>query len=151
MESIALYYQYVLGMDPCALCVQIRAWIFGAMIISIGTLFVCSQFWWRWVGLTLTTALLGGALYTSWYSWMVEIGEILSSCSFGAGFPEFMPLDQWIPALFSAQGICGMSPTMWFGLTMNEGLLITLAVPVFILLALWLLHFKEMLLVVKNK
>ena len=27
MEGIALYYQYVLQFFPCALCVQVRAWV----------------------------------------------------------------------------------------------------------------------------
>ena len=146
MESIALYFQYVLDMEPCALCVQIRAWILGALIFSIITSFVCNRFIERWIGLTLTTGLLSGALYTSWYSWKVEKGEIISSCSFGAGFPEFMPLDIWIPSLFEAAGMCGQSPDMWFGLSMNEGLIITLVIPVIVLLLLWLLHFKNMFL-----
>jgi len=151
MESIALYFQYILDMEPCSLCVQIRAWVLGAMILSIFTSFVCTKFIWRWIGLTLTIALLIGGLYTSWYSWRVEKGEIISSCSLGAGFPGFMPLDDWVPWLFSAQGICGQSPDMWFGLSMNEGLIISLVVPIIVLLALWLLHFKEMVLSLKTK
>ena len=150
MESIALYFQYALDLDPCALCVQIRAWILGALIISIFTSFVCNRFVWRWIGLTLTTVLLSGGLYTSWYSWGVEKGEIISGCSFGAGFPSFMPLDEWIPLIFAAPGICGQSPEMWFGLSMNEGLLIALGIPVIVLLLLWILHLKEMVLSLKK-
>ena len=146
MISIALYYQYILDVYPCALCVQIRAWIMGAILLSIFTSFFCKKFWWRWAGLTLTTALIVGALYTSWYSLMIERGEIISSCTVDAGFPKFMPLDQWIPPLFAAEGICGKSPDMWFGLTMNEGLIITVGVPALVLLALWFLHFRELLL-----
>jgi len=100
-------------------------------------------FWLRWAGLTLTTVLVGGALYTSWYSWGVEQGTIIGSCTMGAGFPESMPLDQWIPWLFSAQGICGQSPDMWFGLSMNETLLITLAIPLLVLVPQWLLHLRQ--------
>lgn len=150
MESIALYFQYILGLEPCALCVQIRAWIMGAIIVSIVTSLVCSRFLWRWIGLTLTIGLLCGGLYTSWYSWGVEKGEIISSCSLGAGFPDFMPLDDWIPSLFSAQGICGQSPDMWFGLSMNEGLIISLVIPVIVLFLLWFLHIKEMVLSLKK-
>jgi len=143
MEGIALYYQYVLEFYPCALCVQIRAWVAGALALSTFSLVVRKHFWWRWTGLTLATILLGGALYTSWYAWGVEKGTVISSCTMGAGFPEAMPLDQWIPWLFSAQGICGLSPEMWFGLTMNETLLITLAIPFVVLLTQWLLHFRH--------
>jgi len=150
MEAIALYYQYVLEYYPCALCVQIRAWVSGAIILSIGFSFVSEHLWWRWTGLTLTTTLVGGALYTSWYAFGVENGTVLSSCTMGAGFPEFMPLDQWIPWLFSAQGMCGRSPDMWFGLTMNEGLLISLSIPAFVLLAQWLLHIRYIFFAVES-
>lgn len=146
MESIALYFQYELGYEPCALCVQIRAWVMGAIILTICTSFVCTKFLWRWIGLTLTSAMLIGGLKTSWYSMGVENGDIIGSCSSGAGFPSFMPLDDWMPWLFSAQGLCGQSPNMWFGLSMNEGLIITLAIPVIVLLAQWLLHCREFIL-----
>jgi len=150
MELTALYFQYALDLDPCALCVQIRAWIMGALIISICTSFVCKRFIWRFIGLTLTTAFLIGGLYTSWYSWRVEKGEIISSCSAGAGFPNFMPLDEWIPLLFAAPGICGQSPEVWFGLSMNEGLLIALGTTVLVLVLLWLLHVKELVVSLKK-
>ena len=34
MESIALYYLSTLQFYPCALCVQVRAWIVGAILSS---------------------------------------------------------------------------------------------------------------------
>ena len=142
MEAIALYYQYVLDFYPCALCVQVRAWVTSAIALSLVTLFVRKHFWLRSAGLTLTMGLLGGALNTTWYAYGVEKGTILSSCTMGAGFPEFMPLDQWIPWLFEAQGACGLSPDMLFGLTMIESLLITIAIPFLALFVLWSLHFR---------
>ena len=142
MEGIALFYQYGLEYYPCALCVQIRAWVTSTIIIAFITSFMVKKFWWRWMGLTLVIALMFGALYTSWYSWGVENGTIVSSCSMGAGFPEFMLLDQWIPWLFRADGFCGQSPMMLLGLSMNEGLLITLSIPTLVLCAVWLLHLR---------
>jgi len=143
MEMIALFYQYVLEWYPCALCVQVRAWVWGAVFAALATAFVHDRFWLRWAGLTLTGVFLGGGLYTSWYAWGVERGTVISSCSMGAGFPSFMPLDQWIPFLFGAQGACGQSPPMLF-LSMVESLLITIGLPLLVLLAVWVLNFKNM-------
>lgn len=143
LEGIALYYQYVLDMFPCALCVQIRAWLYGAILTAAFSAVFVERFRYRFAGLILTILLLGGGLYTSWYAWGVEKGTIISNCTFGAGFPEFMPLDQWIPVLFEAQGICGQSPTMWLGISMVEWLLITLTPPMLVLLALLILHTRE--------
>ena len=140
MESIALYYQYVLQFYPCALCVQVRAWVVGAILSSAISVYFRSNFWIRFVGLSFTLVFIGGGFYTSYYAWGVENGTVISTCSMGAGFPGFMPLDEWIPFFFGANGPCGQSPDMWLGLSMVESLLITLGLPGIVLAALWLLH-----------
>lgn len=143
MEGIALYYQYVLQFYPCALCVQVRAWVVGAIFSSAVGLYFRSSFWIRFLCLTLTLACISGGLYTSNYAWGVENGTVISTCSMGAGFPAFMPLDQWLPFFFGANGPCGQSPIMWFGFSMVESLLITLGLPCIVLALLWFLHFPH--------
>ena len=140
MECIALYYQYVLQFFPCALCVQVRAWVVGAIIGAAVSVYFRTRFWIRFVGLCAIIFFLGGALYTSWYALGVENGTIISSCTIGAGFPSFMPLDQWIPFFFGANGPCGQSPEMWFGFSMVETLLVTLGIPLVVLISQLLLH-----------
>ena len=140
MECIALYYQYVMQFFPCALCVQVRAWVVGAIISAAVSVYFKATFWIRFVGLSDRICFMSGALYTSWYAWGVENGTVISSCTIGAGFPAFMPLDQWIPFFFGANGPCGQSPEMWLGLSMVETLLITIGVPLIVLIAQWLLH-----------
>ena len=140
MEGIALYYQYVLQYYPCALCVQVRAWVVGAILSSAASAYFRGGFWIRFFGLSITIAFVSGAFYTSYYAWGVENGTVISTCSIGAGFPSFMPLDQWIPFFFGADGPCGQSPGMWFGLSMVETLLITLGIPLLILLLIWIMH-----------
>ena len=146
MEGIALYYQYGPGMwYPCALCVQVRAWVLGAIIFALLGLVKVKSFWWRWMALNLTIIMIAGALYTSYYAYGVEQGTVVSSCTMGAGFPEFMPLDQWIPFFFEAQGLCGQSPDMPLGLSMVEALLITLSAPLLVLIAASVMHVRKMI------
>ena len=140
MEGIALYYQYVLQFFPCALCVQVRAGVGGAIVSAGVSAYFKATFWIRFVGLSATIFFMSGALYTSWNAWGVENGTVISSCTIGAGFPTFMPLDQWIPFFFGADGPCGQSPEMWLGLSMVETLLITIGVPLIVLIAQWLMH-----------
>ena len=140
MEGIALYYQYVLQFFPCALCVQVRAWVVGAIISAGVSAYFKATFWIRFVGLSATIFFMSGALYTSWNAWGVENGTVISSCTIGAGFPTFMPLDQWVPFFFGADGPCGQSPEMWLGLSMVETLLITIGIPLIVLIAQWLMH-----------
>ena len=140
MEGIALYYQYVLQFFPCALCVQVRAWVIGAIISAGVSAYFKATFWIRFVGLSATIFFMSGALYTSWNAWGVENGTVISSCTIGAGFPTFMPLDQWVPFFFGADGPCGQSPEMWLGLSMVETLLLTIGVPLIVLIVQWLMH-----------
>ncbi len=146
MEGIALFYQYGPGMwYPCALCVQVRAWVMGSIIFALLGLVMAKNFWWRWMALNLTIVMMAGALYTSYYAYGVEQGTVVSSCTMGAGFPEFMPLDQWFPLFFEAQGMCGQSPAMPLGFSMVEGLLITLSAPLLVLIAAWIMHVRKMI------
>ena len=145
MEAIALYYQYGPGQwFPCALCVQVRAWVLAALFFSILGLVLVKHFWLRWMSLNLTILMLAGALYTSYYAFGVEQGTVVSTCSMGAGFPTFMPLDLWLPFFFEAQGMCGQSPTMPLGLSMVEALLITISMPLLMLIAVWVAHIQKM-------
>ena len=77
MEGIALYYQYGPGMwYPCALCVQVRAWVMGSLIFSVTGMSLVKKFWWRWMSLNLTIVMMAGALYTSYYAYGVEQGTV---------------------------------------------------------------------------
>jgi disulfide bond formation protein DsbB len=146
MEAIALYYQYGPGQwYPCALCVQVRAWVLASVFFSILGLVLVKHFWLRWMSLNLTIAMLAGALYTSYYAFGVEQGTVISSCTMGAGFPSFMPLDQWVPFFFEAQGMCGQSPAMPLGLSMVEALLVTISMPLLLLTAVWVAHIRKMI------
>lgn len=146
MEAIALYYQYGPGQwFPCALCVQVRAWVLASIFFSTMGLVLVKHFWLRWMSLNLTILMMAGALYTSYYAFGVEQGTVVSTCSMGAGFPAFMPLDQWIPFFFEAQGMCGQSPAMPLGLSMVEALLITILIPLLVLVAVWVAQIRKMI------
>jgi disulfide bond formation protein DsbB len=145
MEIVALTYQYSLGEEPCALCVQIRAWIAGGLLINIFIMKFAKIFWLRFVGIISYTGLMAGGLYTSWHAWNVEEGKILSSCGFDSGFPEWLSLDKWLPLVFEAKGLCGQSPELLMGYTMTDGLIPALGIPVAISSIFILLHLLNMI------
>ncbi|MEO0424242.1 MAG: disulfide bond formation protein B, partial [Pseudomonadota bacterium] len=37
-------------------------------------------------------------------------------------FPQWAPLDEWLPMLFRVQATCGETPEVLFGLSMGDGL-----------------------------
>ena len=118
----ALFYQYDLGYEPCVLCVHIRAWIIALGAISCVALLIPHDFV-RTPSFLIGAALLLFLSLDVFELWQIEAGYKMGSCSWSAGFPEFMPLNEWAPLLFEIGGICGESPDMLFGISMAEYLM----------------------------
>lgn len=120
--GIALFYQYYLDYAPCVLCVHIRVWVIAIGLVSLTALLVSNRIF-RWI------AFLAGASFLAFFAldvyelWQIEAGHKMGECSWSAGFPESLPLNEWIPSLFEIGGICGESPTIMFGITMAESLM----------------------------
>lgn len=126
LELAALYFQYVLHLEPCVLCVYERcavALIFIAGIVGfinpkIGLLRLSGYVFWAggtiW-GLYLTIKHSG-----------IQMGLIKdsASCDFVADFPIWMQLDKWIPWLFNPTGYCEDVQWQFFNLSMPQSMVI---------------------------
>ncbi len=127
MESIALYFQYVLDYGPCVLCVHIRAWILAILILAIAALVTrkCAKA--RTALNVLLLAASVGMLERSYLTLGIERGFVDGSCTLNAGFPAWLPLEKWLPTFFEPWEACGYTPEMLFGITMAEGLILASA------------------------
>nr|CAA6827997.1 MAG: Disulfide bond formation protein DsbB [uncultured Thiotrichaceae bacterium] len=110
-EAVALYYQYVLHYDPCMLCVHIRAWVMAIMLLAILGLFLRNSR----IGLVITNLLMlsaaGGMLERAYMTLGTERGWVDGSCGdLESGYPTWLPLDQWWPAMFQPLEACGLTP-----------------------------------------
>lgn len=123
LEISALYYQYVLGFEPCVICIQIRLLLALIMIFAvIGLLFKSITA----VGFILKVGILGAAvtlLDKSWILVKTERGMMIGSCSFDAGLPDWLPIDKLLPYLFEVRAACGVTPDIAFGITMSESMM----------------------------
>jgi disulfide bond formation protein DsbB len=122
METLALLYQHAWDHDPCELCVHIRIWLLGVIIVAgLGL-------WIRRISIAntllhlLTTGLLYGMLHTSQLLLGIERSTIFRGCGISLDLPSWFALDQWFPALFGVWGSCGKTPELLLGITMAEGL-----------------------------
>jgi len=125
MESVALYYQYVLDYGPCVLCTHIRAWVLAMVLVAGLGLFGRRQRWFNALGHLALLGLAGGLSYSSWQTLGTERGWFEGSCEFGAGFPSWLPLHEWWPQVFEPWELCGYTPQLWFGITIAEALMVT--------------------------
>ncbi len=123
LESSSLFYQYVLGEWPCVLCIHIRIWVLGFIVVAILALLIGGNRW-SMRGLHLiNTGMMAGFVERSWQTLAVERGWVFGDCDMESGLPPWFALDKWFPALFEVQTACGYTPIILFDITMAEMLL----------------------------
>jgi disulfide bond formation protein DsbB len=104
----ALYFQYVLNLEPCPLCVLQRMAIIAAGIAAALGLAVGAALGQLAAGvLALLFSLLGAGI-AGWHSWLLAAphAESLSCGRPFEWFHEDFPLSVWLPKLFAGQGDC---------------------------------------------
>lgn len=126
LELSALYFQYIMGLAPCIMCVYQRTAIWGiffaGVVGSLGNKNVVIRL--------LAFSLWGvGAIWGLLIA--IEHVEIQSAtmsflytCDFIPNFPSWAPLHEWLPSLFEATGDCGDINWHFFGYTMPQMMIV---------------------------
>jgi len=137
MELCALYFQHIVELKPCVMCVYerlamlllIAAGLIGAIAprmwlfrLSAYALWAVSAVW----GLYLSIKHTG-------YQQPIDLtadpfAQGVATCDSFPTFPFDLPLDSWIPWLFAATGDCAEVVWQLFGLSMPEWLIVSFAV-----------------------
>ncbi|MFQ5644891.1 MAG: disulfide bond formation protein B [Thiogranum sp.] len=124
LDAVALFYQYALDYYPCVLCIHVRIWVLGFVLVALLALFIRGFCYLRTLAHALTVALSIGLLERAWMLLGIERGTVEGSCNFDSGLPAWFALDQWFPLLFKVWEACGYTPELLFGVTMAEGLVV---------------------------
>ena len=124
MEGVALYYQYVIGDDPCQICIHTRIWVAAFTLLALLMCLLPTKRWLNIGGHVLATVCMLGLWERCKYLWDVERGLGDSSCEFFLGFPPWFALDKWFPSMFEVRTLCGFTPSMPFGVSMAEMLIV---------------------------
>jgi disulfide bond formation protein DsbB len=138
----ALYFQYVLQLAPCPLCVLQRMVIIAtALFAGLGLLATGA------LGQLIAAALaavcaLSGAGIAGWHSWIVRFPPESMSCGRPfEWFHEEFPLATWLPRLFAGEGDCLKVEWTLLGLTIPDlslvAFLLLLALAVMAMRAAW--------------
>lgn len=120
LECAALYFQYVMGLEPCIMCIYQRTAVLGVLFSAL-------------VGIINPTrkafaapAFIGWGIASIWgYLIAREHIEMQTTddpfaftCDMFPNFPDFMPLHEWLPSFFAATGDCGEIDWVFLGLSM---------------------------------
>ena len=120
---VALYYQYVLGDEPCQVCIHARLWVVAFTVIA---LFMAIPHQHRLMRLTANLGVFiacAGLTERATYLYQLENGIGDGSCEFELGMPSWFAVDQWMPLLFEVRNLCSFTPKMLFGFSMAESLM----------------------------
>lgn len=123
-EATALFYQYALDYAPCVLCIHVRIWILGLILVALLALSLYRYRLGQIVAQLLMLIITAGLMERAYQLLGVERGFIMGNCTMESGLPAWFALDQWIPLVFQVWEPCGYTPELLFGITMAEALLV---------------------------
>ena len=132
LESTAWYFQYVMLMDPCELCVYQRLAVMllaiaaGIMLISPKNKLVRSAGYLVWI----TGALYGLKAAVKQLGYYGD-NDLFMTCKALPDFPFGLPLYDWWPEMFLPSGFCGQDGWMFLGQNMATWMTFIFGVYVF--------------------
>ncbi len=142
LEMVALYFQHVMLLKPCVMCIYERCALFGVMGAGIvGAIAPKTPLRYAALLIWLYSAYEGVRL--AYDHTMLQLRPAFAvTCDFAAHFPNWLPLDKWLPAIFVASGDCAEKQWAFLSLGMPQWLLIIFVV--FLLIALLVLVAQAM-------
>ena len=114
----ALYFQHIMDLQPCIKCIYQRTAVFGILVSSLMPLI------WQH-SLTRLLGFIGWGVASIWgfliahehVDMLFAANPFFVVCDIIPNFPVFMPLHEWLPAVFGATGDC--SENSWQFLDMG--------------------------------
>lgn len=130
LELCALFFQYVLNLAPCIMCVYQRVAIAAIIIAGIIGYAGCRYLLARIVAYILwgTGAIWGLLISLEHVEIQANSGSLFFSCEFMPNFPSWAPLHEWIPFLFEATGDCGEINWQFLGYSMPQWMVVVYGV-----------------------
>lgn len=126
LECCALFFQYVMALEPCIMCVYQRVAIFAILFAGLIGFFGSQSTIIRTLAYSLwgTGAIWGLIIALEHVEIQESAGSIFFSCEFFPNFPTWAPLHEWIPFLFEATGDCGEISWQFLGYSMPQWMVV---------------------------
>ncbi|WP_395342366.1 disulfide bond formation protein DsbB [Ningiella sp. W23] len=117
----ALFFQHVLGHEPCVKCIYQRVAVIGICFAGLIPL-IYPHFVLRSIGIILWGgfSIWGLSVAQEHLEVVFAEGFFIPPCPFFPEFPGFMPLHEWLPLVFGAPGSCDSNDWQFLGMGMPE-------------------------------
>lgn len=129
LELTALYFQHVMLLSPCVLCIYERCALFGILGAALVGLIAPSSKFLRFIAIALWLYSAVEGLLLTWKHTMIQFfPSPANTCDIFVRFPSWLPLDKWVPSVFVANGDCAERQWSFLSLEMPQWLLAIFAV-----------------------
>lgn len=127
LEFIALNFQYIMGLEPCVMCVYQRAAVAGIMISALPAMIAPKLIVARILSyvIWLTSSIWG--LIIAFEHVQMQNPEnfmLAMSCDVYPNFPSWFAIHQWFPNIFEARGTCGDIDWIFLGYSMPQWMVV---------------------------
>ncbi len=127
-ETAALFFQHVMMLPPCVMCIYERIAMFGIGGAAIFGAIAPQNAIVRWLG-------LAGWGYSAYRGLSLSVEHVgyqfnpspFATCDLFVTFPNWAPLNEWAPWLFEAYGECSKVVWQFLSLSMPQWLVVIFA------------------------
>lgn len=139
LELCALYFQHVMKLEPCVMCVYERITMIGIMLAGLVGAIAPQNLLIRLTAFALwgVSAVWGFLLAVEHTDYQLNPSPF-ATCDFFPNFPSWAPLHEWLPWLFNPTGDCSDIVWQFFGYSMPQWLIVSFAIYVvlFVIIAI---------------
>ncbi len=129
LELCALYFQHVMKLEPCVMCVYERITMLGLMLAGLIGASAPQNWFVRLSAFSVwaISALWGLLLAMEHTNYQMNPSPF-ATCDFFPNFPSWAPLHEWLPWLFNPTGDCSDIVWQFFGYSMPQWLIVSFAI-----------------------
>lgn len=134
LELAALYFQYVLGLAPCIMCIYQRVAIWAIFVAGLIGYFSATHLIGRMISFILWAigSIWGLLIANEHVNIQNDPFGFLNGCESVPNFPSWAPLHEWIPPLFEASGSCGDIDWQFLNYSMPQWMIVVYAIYTFL-------------------
>ncbi|EGR2606591.1 TPA: disulfide bond formation protein DsbB [Vibrio alginolyticus] len=127
-EACALYFQHVMMLAPCVMCIYERVAMMGVGVAAMVGIFAPKNPIFRWLGLIGwgLSAYKGLLLAMQHVDYQFNPSPF-ATCDLFVTFPSWAQLNQWVPWMFEAYGDCSKVVWQFLDLSMPQWLVVIFA------------------------
>ncbi len=126
-EMCALYFQHVMNLAPCVMCIYERLAMLGVFAAGLIGMMAPQNVLIRWSGLLTwgVSAAWGLKLSVEHVRFQFADPNDLfgETCDIFVSFPSWAPLNQWFPSMFEASGECSKIVWQFLSFSMPQWLI----------------------------